>query len=349
MLSAFFVNFCILVTFTSVGSMTYTGQETGHTRRRLLRYLISVTAGIVLVGYGVPLAEGVRVDFRSVPVLLAGLFGGPGPALAVALPIALYRWWVGGAGAPAGMLSVVLVALLAGALHARFAHNRITWRDAWVPFGIFAVANLTLLLVPDVGLRLLTTVGPAITVFQGLATLVGFVVIGLRFTSVGRTSTLQDIAYLDALTNLHNRRRFDLDLPVLGAEAGTFLLLLDLDHFKHLNDTYGHPFGDQVLRALARLLQDGVRGSDRVYRLGGEEFGVLLRNTTPRGAQDVAERLRAEVRAHLGTRVGQPEQVITVSGGLTACHPQPEGAVRRADALLYGAKRAGRDQIAAAA
>ncbi|EYB68564.1 diguanylate cyclase [Deinococcus phoenicis] len=348
MLSAFFVNFCILVTFTSAGSLTFTGDERHHLVRRLLRYLISVAAGIVLVLYGVLVGEGVRVDFRNVPVLLAGLFGGPLPALLVALPIMVYRLWVGGVGAPAGIMAVALVALLASALHPRFARNRLTWHDLWVPFAVFACANLSLLAVPGSGVQLFRSTFLLLVVLQGLAALIAFSVISLRFSAVGHTATLQDIAYLDALTTLHNRRRFDADLPTLGLEDGAFLLLLDLDRFKQLNDTYGHPFGDQVLRELARLLQEGVRGTDRVYRVGGEEFGVLLRQTSPAGARMVAERLRSSVQEQLAARVGRPGQSITISVGLTPCGNEPAETVRRADTLLYQAKHAGRNQVVAA-
>lgn len=349
MLSAFFVNFCILVTFTSIGSLTYTGREDHHALRRALRYLISVLAGISLVLYGVPLMEGVRADFRGVPVLLAGLFGGPLPALAVAFPILVYRLWIGGVGAHAGALFIVLVALFAGTLHFRFAQNRLTWRDAWVPFAIFALANLTLLLVPSSGPHLLRTAWLPVTLFQGLATLVAFTVVSLRFRAVGHTATLRGIAYLDALTSLHNRRQFDEDLPALSTEEGTFLLLLDLDHFKALNDSCGHPFGDRVLRELAVLLQQGMRGTDRVYRMGGEEFAVLLRQTSLTSATCVAERLCSQVREQLSTRVGRPDLTITISAGLTRCTAEPDETVSTADRLLYTAKRSGRNRVAAAA
>lgn len=347
MLSAFFVNFCILVTFSSIGSLTYTGTAEGHSRRRLLRYLISAAGGIALVLYGVPLAEGVRVDFRAVPVLLAGLFGGPLPALAVAAPIMAYRWWTGGAGALAGMLSTLLVALVAGCLHSRAARDQLRWRDTWVPFAVFALANLTLLLVPGVGPQLFGRAWLPLTLLQGVATLVALIVIGLRFTAVGRAATLQDIAHLDALTGLSNRRRFDQDLPAACGRGDAFLLLLDLDHFKGVNDRYGHPFGDRVLQVLAQLLQEGVRGTDQVYRLGGEEFGVLLQTPSAQGARGVAERLRRSVQEDLGVRSGVPELVLTVSGGLAACTVLPEETLEHADRLLYAAKREGRNRVVA--
>lgn len=233
-------------------------------------------------------------------------------------------------------------------LHARFAQNRLTWRDAWVPFAIFALANLSILLVPSAGLQLLRAAWLPVTLLQGLATLVAFTVVSLRFRTVGHTATLRDIAYLDALTSPHNRRQFDEDLPAFGVEEGTFLLLLDLDRFKALNDSCGHPFGDQVLRELAVLLQQSVRGTDRVYRLGGEEFAVLLRQTSLPGAARVAERLRSQVREQLGTRVGRPDLTITISAGLTPCTADPDATVRAADNLLYEAKRSGRNRIATA-
>ncbi|WP_019587541.1 GGDEF domain-containing protein [Deinococcus apachensis] len=345
MLSALFVNFSILVTFTSIGGLTHTATERHHTLRLALRYVLSVVGGLILIGYGVPLAEGVRVDFRQVPVALAGLFGGPLPAFAVALPLALYRAWLGGEGAVGGISGLLTTAAVASVFHTRLHHSHLTWRDAWAPFATFALANLSLLLVPGRGPALFQTAYLPLTLLQGLGLLVTFAVIAVRFDSVGHSRTLHILAYRDALTGLLNRRQFDLDLADLPADGHVHLLLLDLDHFKRLNDTLGHGFGDVVLRELGGLLTVHTRGTDRVYRVGGEEFAVLLHSADPEVVAGVANRLRDLVRRQLGARAGRPDWTLTFSAGLARHDTGPSSTFETADARLYEAKRSGRDRV----
>jgi diguanylate cyclase (GGDEF)-like protein len=157
-------------------------------------------------------------------------------------------------------------------------------------------------------------------------------------------------ARTDPLTGLPNRRAFDDELARRLAEwkrkgALFCLLLVDLDHFKELNDRHGHPAGDQVLRQLAEVLLAVLREMDMAARIGGEEFAVLLPSTNLPDAMRVAQRLRAAVAdAPLEIDPGQTIK-LTISIGLTAVRPgdHPLLLLRRADQALYAAKRAGRD------
>ena len=127
------------------------------------------------------------------------------------------------------------------------------------------------------------------------------------------------------------------------------LMLLDIDYFKPVNDTYGHDVGDMVLKEFATRLQRNIRGVDLACRFGGEEFVVVMPDTDMRQAQGVAERVRSAV-ADEGFKVG-PETAlrITVSVGLALneqAHDTPESLIKRADVALYRAKRSGRNQVA---
>ncbi len=165
---------------------------------------------------------------------------------------------------------------------------------------------------------------------------------------------------VDALTGLPNRRAFDRRLgecltaclAAPGGAAPPSLLMLDLDHFKRINDTYGHPFGDQVLRAVAQVLQTLVRAPALAARVGGEEFAVLLPATALDAALALAERLRATVAASRIRRKGHEEPIerITLSLGAAVWRPgdAAEGFIDRADRALYTAKAAGRDRVAVA-
>lgn len=162
-----------------------------------------------------------------------------------------------------------------------------------------------------------------------------------------KNRVLEQMALTDQLTGLANRMQLD---TVLAQELRQIslqpfgLILLDLDHFKQVNDTYGHPVGDQVLAAVAELLRKNIRASDTVGRWGGEEFLVVCPNTQAEGVLKVAEHLRLQIAAHRFPGVGQQ----TASLGVTVCRPQDtmQTLMARADTALYQAKHAGRNSVA---
>ncbi len=162
---------------------------------------------------------------------------------------------------------------------------------------------------------------------------------------------IQHLAATDGLTNIANRATFQQTLgqELARAERGNGsvgLVLLDLDHFKRLNDTHGHQAGDDVLRAVARCLEEEVRLGDSVARYGGEEFAVVLRRATHSQALEVAERVRSAVARidREALAIGEP---VTVSIGVAVSGERGmpfSELVERADRALYAAKQAGRDR-----
>jgi diguanylate cyclase (GGDEF)-like protein len=123
--------------------------------------------------------------------------------------------------------------------------------------------------------------------------------------------------------------------------------MLDVDHFKAFNDRHGHRRGDEVLEQVGSLLRDGIRSSDSAYRYGGEEFGLLLRDTTLGAAIALCERLRVAVEERFAVR----QQRITASFGVAALEPgmdAPADFIETADRALYQAKSAGRNRVVAA-
>jgi two-component system, cell cycle response regulator len=159
----------------------------------------------------------------------------------------------------------------------------------------------------------------------------------------------------DALTGLFNRRYFERRLREESAHAKRHkrpfaLILVDLDHFKLVNDTYGHEDGDRVLCHVAELLAGSLREDDIACRVGGEEFVVLLRATPGTAARVVANRLRASVAAR-PIRLGplSSERHVTLSGGVAAADERNgydvEQIYDRADKALYRAKRGGRNRV----
>ncbi|HWD74713.1 MAG TPA: sensor domain-containing diguanylate cyclase [Solirubrobacteraceae bacterium] len=144
-------------------------------------------------------------------------------------------------------------------------------------------------------------------------------------------------AQTDPLTGLANRRAWDAQLQrALSSDGQVAIAMLDFDHFKHFNDTHGHPAGDRLLKETAAAWRDQVRGGDLLARLGGEEFGLLLRTRDATTALDVTERLRCLVSGGW-----------TCSAGVAVAQPgeDAEAVVARADRALYEAKARGRDRI----
>jgi len=163
-----------------------------------------------------------------------------------------------------------------------------------------------------------------------------------------KNALLVDLATIDELTGAKNRRRFREDLELLFAQADRqgsplSILMLDIDHFKQYNDTFGHPAGDEVLRRVGTILQTAVRAHDVVARYGGEEFVVLMPSTKENEALEVAERLRSAIAYQ-----PWPLRKVTASLGVATTGrdtPNAAALVDQADRALYHSKQAGRDQV----
>ncbi len=171
---------------------------------------------------------------------------------------------------------------------------------------------------------------------------------------------LLDYGELDTLTGLLNRKTFEarfeklrqrlvrppshgLPLAQSAPREPSWLGLIDIDRFKSINDGYGHLFGDEVLLLISRLMRNAFRGTDQVFRFGGEEFVVVLEHASEPGAQIAFDRLRSTVAEHVFPQVGR----VTISVGYTRIRPLdvPAVCLERADAALYYVKSHGRNNV----
>lgn len=177
-----------------------------------------------------------------------------------------------------------------------------------------------------------------------------------RVRSALRTKYLLDLlskkAMIDGLTGLWNRTYLDAHLSIELSSARRnhtqlSCIMIDIDHFKVLNDTYGHSFGDTVLKGVAKLLHEGCREHDIVCRYGGEEFTVLLPNTELSDAQELAERLRAIIELQQYYYRNEAISVTCSFGVSTLCASAPPSLVELADKALYEAKKIGRNCVIA--
>lgn len=166
--------------------------------------------------------------------------------------------------------------------------------------------------------------------------------------------TSRAAAKTDALTGLQNRCSFDeqLELEIEAARNASLplsLVMVDIDHFKNINDSLGHLFGDKVIKAVARAIVKQTRGQDIAARIGGEEYAVILPNTDFHGAQVVAENIRRSVEKIVLRKASEerPVATVTLSGGVAQLETEDccESLMQRSDEALYIAKNGGRNRI----
>lgn len=314
-----------------------------------------------------------RADFRLAMLTLFGVC-----ACLIITPFAFYRFWTGDY--LIGMADLVIVAGftsmmryawrtgytgLVGSLTAVFASAAamamlffLELNHSWIFAAL--VANFLLATRPVaiavsaalvLGVSLILGLRGSVPALE-LATIVSVAVLMSLFALIfasrvdSQHRQLTELAMFDPLTGAGNRRMLKVDLAAVVSSAGRSgepcaLAVLDLDHFKQVNDEHGHEAGDQVLMDLARIVQQFTRRSDRFYRFGGEEFVLLLPETSGNKARTALDKLLCGIREQLKG----PGGAITVSIGAASLLPGEDAAdwLNRADGALYQAKHSGRD------
>ena len=235
-------------------------------------------------------------------------------------------------------------------------------RVRWLMIGAFMAAAIGFIVRAVVGVFNLDVL-PYTAAENGLQTisyLFGFILVMMSSTGVilmhkeRADEQTRRLATTDPLTGVYNRRTFIelADMALARAQrtrTPLSLLMLDLDHFKRVNDQHGHLVGDQVLKSFVRVVETCLRREDLLVRFGGEEFCVLLPDTTHEGAMALAERVRALI-ADTPLQISDTEVRVTVSFGVDTMREGEPGNVdlllHRADQALYRAKRSGRNRVA---
>lgn len=301
------------------------------------------------------IAPGVIVDMRAVPMALAGAFlRTPGALVALAVAIAA-RSMIGGMGVVAGItgLSIALTGGLFWALwmrlHPAIQRARLLPLFALGLCGAAAVGSFALL-PSEIMVYMFTTIAPALVPMSILGTMLCALLIMREGHFMSTEAVLHKNSTTDVLTGLMNRRGFEQAIAAQQWDRGEGVghLLIDIDHFKSINDRFGHAAGDQVLRQIAIRLRGVLRHNDLVARIGGEEFVVCLRTPSPKGVKLLAETLRRHMAmTPFGT--GREDEVISVSvsvgGHWVQAFDNLDHALAAADTALYAAKSGGRDQV----
>lgn len=230
--------------------------------------------------------------------------------------------------------------------------DRLREPDVYVPSAaVYEAATADLMRIAETPGAVTSTPPSSSSPAFGLLAVAAISLLALGAAALGNSlrrepdpTELETMAWSDGLTGLANRRKLDADLSRHdGARIETSAIMVDIDHFKEINDTYGHALGDEILRRVGSLLSQQVRFDDVVYRYGGEEFCILLPGATCQDAHDVADRIVGAVRG-----IQLPDgRNVTVSVGVAETCGDATSAVARADRALYAAKERGRDQAIA--
>ncbi|MDI1252189.1 GGDEF domain-containing protein [Thermomonas sp.] len=315
-----------------------------------------------------------RNDFRFAIISLFGVI-----AVVVILPFAIYRFATGQVIAGSVDLAIV-TGLMAGVTYGwrggnidRIAHGMVIfyttgcvvlttlvgtpglmWMYPVVMTNFLLVGRMPALLVSAAAIMVLVLHGQAFDSlierfdFFASASMVSLFAFIFALRTEAQRDQLETLASRDPLTGVLNRRAMEQELQMvieahrrLGTTYG--LMLLDLDRFKSINDTHGHEAGDVVLVNFATLVQSGIRKLDRMYRIGGEEFVLILPGSNVRGLATICESVRARVET--GLRI--QGKSITVSIGAAELKYDEDSAdwLARADLALYRAKRGGRNRV----
>lgn len=271
------MNLTLLVTLTHLWTVLVKrgrlSQQSQH--EQLLELLIASGTALLLMQYPVRLAEGLQFDLRMVPIVVLGLRYGPVHAVLSALPVAVYRLSLGGVGAvPAvASISAVLLVLSLCWLWARLEGKHVL-KLPFVPAVVFLGQLVGLSLLPD-RLTLITQVFPVLYLLGVGMTHLCLSMLFSKHQQLRSTEEVFHDSLTDPLTLLGNRRKLEQDQRTF--HAGNHVLTLDVDHFKRCNDQYGHQVGDEVLSTLGTVVRESLGGQHQAYRLGGEEFVVVLK------------------------------------------------------------------------
>jgi diguanylate cyclase len=317
--------------------------------RSVIQGMIFGTGAIIAMMTPARIGDGVMVDARAIIIGFAAAFGGWPAALVAVMLGGGYRLWLGGMGAVPGAVGIVVAALLG-----------LSWRYFMRPRGRIKPRHLVVLglvvscyLLTGIVLgyasmwTLVSLIGPYMVTASVFASVLLGLFVDRELNQIAREQHWKAGALTDPLTALPNRRAFERGMAGLRPhDKEAALLIIDLDHFKTVNDTHGHAAGDYVLQQVSMILRAHMRNRDLLSRLGGEELAALLPDTGAVEAQQVAERLRHAIET---LEVHWEGQVIAITASIgVAVAPGQLPATDlfvQADAALYAAKRGGRNRV----
>jgi diguanylate cyclase len=355
MINLLFINATILITFLYLGNQLFENNISKidfNIIRQILLGILSGLGGCILVFYGINVANLVHIDFRIIAIIVSVIYGGAISGTITTSMIALFRLSYYGVTIPSTIASVGLIVLLL--FYFSLCKLKL---DFIKKFSIMSLLNIlygiivysTILFKSHLLFKILSS--------YIIATLIVSILVYYILVYISKTNQLYRRLKVestkDFLTGLNNVREFDNILNklvnnTLEKQESLSILMIDIDFFKSINDNYGHPSGDLVLKQLSRILVDCCRNFDVISRNGGEEFTAILLDCDCKHASQIAEKIRVSVEEHTFIIENNKHINITVSIGIGS-YPDSvkniNNILSEADDALYLAKRSGRNKV----
>ncbi|MCA1031553.1 diguanylate cyclase [Bacillus timonensis] len=351
-----FIHLCIVISFLFVGGIVFKRNPYFTSlQNRLVLGVLAGFLGSLLMSFSFSLNDTTIMDLRHIAIVIAAYFGGVVPSVIAAAIIAVSRVLF----FPISTASLLtfFVTLLIGLVIGIVGQQKIRDINRW----FFMIIISTLLYA----LNLYVLIGSnhdflnLMFYYWGFSLIAGFISFYLADYIAQSNYMFYDYknqASTDYLTGLHNTRQFDESINTLLPKANKeqlplVLFYIDIDYFKKVNDTYGHQTGDFVLKEVGNIINDMTRSQDLVFRNGGEEFSVLVSDTSVDQIYEIAERIRTKIESHSFVVSNQSPISVTVSIGIASNNSYSETTlelIEKADDALYKAKRTGRNRICVA-
>ena len=348
-----FINMTIITSLVMFANMLMHEKYLSQTKLNIIRNgILAGIFGSLLMLFSVPIYDHVMIDFRFIPVILMALYVAPLAAMEAAIVIGTFRIVYFGIN-EASVLACISI-IITGVICSLIGRTHFQIRTKWLLSGalvsmimLFSVYLLIsdldnkyyILMVYLIGMIAVSTIMFYFTEFIG------------RFNR--KIEIFKDEAEKDYLTGLKNPRQFDKTFKshlesISSEQRSIALLYIDIDHFKNINDGYGHESGDLVLREIGKILTKVARDKDVVSRKGGEEFTMLLADCKLAQAEMVAERIRNAIERNEFKLPNNQDIHISVSIGVAALPETTSDEsklLELADKALYRAKQSGRNKV----
>ncbi|MFC9417404.1 GGDEF domain-containing protein [Bacillus mobilis] len=350
MLRDLFVNTTIILSFIFVGGQILRDRPLKEEFSLWQKCVVGMLTGILsvlLMHFGVHI-EDIMMDLRYLAVILAIIIGGPIASSITVTIILITRLFFTEYSLASELACYSIVLIGVGVVFIWRMKASIFTRWIW-----FNVYSLSILVVPLSILFKDMSIVALYVVCSSVAAYITFISANYVLQSNELFQTMRQYATIDALTGLGNVRQFDLEMNRhIGSKRmkndSLCLLLIDIDHFKCVNDTYGHPAGDEVLKQIGCILREISPFPDLAFRKGGEEFALLIPKKGLAYGMRTGEQVRTVVENHSFQLLNGTKIKITVSVGISVYEESPEQFIQAADDALYYSKRNGRNQVSSA-
>ncbi|KMQ03485.1 diguanylate cyclase [Bacillus tropicus] len=350
MLRDLFVNTTIILSFIFIGGQLLRDKPLKEEFSFWQKCVVGIFTGILsvlLMHFGVHIGN-IMLDLRYLAVILAIIIGGPIASSITVTIILITRLFLTEYSLASELACYTIVLIGVGIIFIWRMKASIFIRWIW-----FNVYSLSILIVPLSMLFKDMSIVALYLVCSSVAAYITFISANYVLQSNELFQKMKQYATIDALTGLGNVRQFDLEMNRHISNKRTkndslCLLFIDIDHFKSVNDTYGHPAGDEVLKQIGCILREISPFPDLAFRKGGEEFALLIPQKGLAYGMHMGEQVRAAVEKHSFQLLDGTKIKITVSVGISVYEQSPEQFIQAADDALYYSKRNGRNQVSSA-